>query len=124
MKAIIYAMQNNNEENTAIETQIKAAQRIAENYDISVMAVFADFQTSSVLYPDTKDAKKFAEDDAYSKHQYRIGLGAALDTIVANRIDAIIVERHTRLFRNNKSKSAEYLKAFLDRHRISVLASR
>ena len=120
-KAVVYARSNS--KNDDVAEQVKLAKAFAESCDYSVELMFAETNASSISYPDTADARNKAAKDKHAKNEYRKGLGALFNLIAdnSNKIDAIFVDRRTRLFMQNKSNSATYIQNYLKQNNVAIM---
>lgn len=120
-KAVVYARSNS--KNDDVAEQVKLAKAFADACDYSIELMFADVNASSISYPDTADARNKASKDKNAKKEYRKGLGALFNLIAddSNKIDAIFVDRRTRLFMANKSNSATYIQNYLKQNNVAIM---
>lgn len=121
---IVYARSSKKEDD--IVKQIELAKSFADVCSYNVAMVLADTNVSSVAYPDTSDARIKAKRDKNASKQYRRGLGVLFNMIAdtadsSDKIEAVFVDRRTRLFYENKSNSAEYIKKYFKRYNVAVI---
>ena len=134
-KAIIYARQSSGDDDVSasVEMQVKKCLQLARERGLLVDKandVFRDLNISGKFYPDTGDARQFAQQDWALNHwvastsmnltQYRSGLGEAFDRL--DDVQYLIVDDYTRLMRPlTQSHLENYIIGILVKHNVRLL---
>lgn len=133
--AVIYCRQSFGGENesASIEVQQQVCRAYCQKNNITIIAEYCDYNTSSELYPLTEQGKERAlYDDGFqqwkkeqrstNRKEYKEELGRAFECIEHNKIDYIVCYDTDRIYRNARNSNlGNYITLFLLNNRCSIV---
>ncbi len=130
-KAVIYARQSSGAEDysDSVEQQIENCKRLAEKENLEIVGIYKDLRSSGETYPVGAEETAWI-DQAYVKwlntqstrKPFRKGLGAVLQQFATSKIEYLIVNELTRLYRPVTGSFLEtYINNFIRDQSITLL---